>query len=291
MNRYYKNSLKVFLLLVAYAGLMVPFSGYMSQKPFVEKIGFIPQPQVLKTLVGDQGLVVADLLVFKALFYFGGLVENTPAEFILPADYTSIYQTIAAAVKLDPYNQDAYYFVQAAMSWHPQRVKLANALLEYGMAYRDWDYQLPFFLGFNYAYFLKDYPHAAKYYARAAELSGQPLLASLAGRYFYESQQTDLALSYMRAMEQSASNDTIKRTFQVRISAFQEVKRIETALARYKEKFGSVSVDISELLRLGYLQDAPVDPYGGRFYIDDQGRVRSTSKFAYATGSGGDQQR
>ena len=288
---HYKKILLLVCLLVAYLSLIVPFSSYMRSKPFAEKLGYIPQPAVLKAVAGDQKVLLADLLVLKSLFYFGSLVETRPAEMILPTDYASIYQTIDAAVKLDPYNQDAYYFAQAALSWHHERVKQANALLEYGQRFRDWDYQLPFFLGFNYAYFLHDYENAAKYYAQAAEISGDYLLANLAGRYLYESKQTELALTYLQAMAKSAKNDAIKETFQVRILALQEVQRIETALSRYQADFGDIAVTIEDLLQRGYLQGAPVDPYGGKFFINDAGRVRSTSKFAYAGGKDGKEER
>lgn len=275
------------ILLLLYVALLFPFSAYMKSKPFVEKLGYLPRPEVIVFAAADQKYALADLLVKKALFYFGGLVETTSAEFILPADYEGIYRTLAAAVKLDPYNQDAYYFVQAAMSWHTERVKQANLLLEYGMHYRNWDYQLPFFLGFNYAYFLKDYANAAKYYQKAAELTGDPLLANLAGRYFYESRRTDLALSYMTAMELSATNPAIKKSFQVRIAAFRQVKEIETALKDYLRDFHGEKPTIDILLDKGYLKEPPVDPYGGEFFIDPTGQVRSTSKFAYAgVGSG-----
>lgn len=291
MRHYLKLIALPLCLAVAYFSLIVPFSTYMRSKPFAEKLGYVPQPAVLKAAAGDQKVLLADLLVMKSLFYFGSLVETTPAELILPADYASIFQTIDAAVKLDPYNQDAYYFAQAALSWHPERVKQANTLLEYGLQFRDWDYQLPFFLGFNYAYFVHDYEQAAKYYAKAAEISGDPLLASLAGRYLYESQQTALALTYMQAMEKNAKNEAIKKTFQVRIRALQEVQRIETALARYQADFGDIPVTIDDLLRRGYLKETPVDPYGGKFFINAAGRVRSTSKFAYAGVKNGEEQR
>src|ERR1035437_4961022 len=51
------------------------------------------------------------------------------------------------------------------------------------MKYRTWDWQLPFFAGFNSAFFLKDYAAAARYYQRAGELSGSDLSRLLAGRY------------------------------------------------------------------------------------------------------------
>ena len=98
----------------------------MHNKPFVEKLGYVPQAEVLKFVTADQKMFVADSLVMKTLFYFGSLVEKSTAKFILPPDYFSIYKTIETAVKLDPYNMDAYYFAQAVMVWDAKRVKEAN---------------------------------------------------------------------------------------------------------------------------------------------------------------------
>ena len=275
------NKLFLPLSVAAYLMLIVPFTGYMKAKPFVEKLGFVPQPEVLKLAAADQRNFLADSLVMKALFYFGSLVEKSSAKFVLPPDYFSIYKTIETSVQLDPYNLDAYYFAQAVIAWDAKRVKEANALLEYGIKYRDWDYQLPFFLGFNYAYFLKDYQQAAKYYQLAAELSGEPLLASLAGRYMFESGQTDLALAYLETMEKGARNDAIKKNFSVRLEAFREAKRVESAIRLFAADHGVPPPSIDALLEKGYLKRAPVDPYGGKFFIDEQGQVRSTSKFAF----------
>ena len=272
----------LFILVACYCAVLLPFTAYMKNKPFVEKLGYVPQAEVLRFISADQKYCVADILVMKSLFYFGSLVERSTPKIPLPPDYFSIYKTIETAVKLDPYNLDAYYFAQAVIVWDAKRVGEANALLEYGMKYRTWDYLLPFFAGFNYAYFLKDYPKAAGCYEKAAALSGEPLYATLAGRYLYESGQTELALAYLSAMEKSARNASIQKTFHVRIVAFEVVKKVEVALARYREAHKGPFPTVEDLLRMGYLAEPPVDPYGGKFYIDDKGHVRSTSKFAFA---------
>ncbi len=60
----------------------------------------------------------------------------------------------------------------AIIVWGAGLVSATNELPEYGMRYRTWDYYLPFFAGFNYAYFLKDYENAARCYKRVGELTG-----------------------------------------------------------------------------------------------------------------------
>jgi tetratricopeptide (TPR) repeat protein len=149
------------------------------------------------------------------------------------------------------------------------------------MRYRDWDYYLPYFAGFNYAFFLKDYANAAIYYKRAGELLGTDLPINLAGRYMYESGRTDMAIAYLREMIRGAGNEAVKNSLQIRLNAFEAVRTIEQAKGPFHRTFHRYPVSVEELIRKGYLKELPVDPYGGMFYIDNQGMVRSTSKFAF----------
>jgi len=270
------------VLVGCYVALLLPLTDYLRHKPFAEKLGYVPQAEVLKFAAADQRLLLADTLVIKTLIYFGTLVEKSSAKMDLPPDYFSVFRMIETAIRINPYNSDAYYFAQAILVWDAKRIREANALLEYGLKYRSDDYLLPYFLGFNYSYFLKDYRKAAQYFQLAGELSGEPLFASLAGRYLYEAGQTDLALAYLVGMEKSAQNPAIKKSFQVRIAAFRQVKAVEEAVKTFQGQVGSPPRSIDELLARGFLREKPVDPYGGEFYLDPQGQVRTTSKFAFA---------
>jgi tetratricopeptide (TPR) repeat protein len=186
------------------------------------------------------------------------------------------------AVKLDPYNMDAYYFSQGFLTWDVKQFKLANDLLDYGMKYRTWDWYLPFFAGFNSAYFLHDYKKAAEYYKRAGELSGSDLHKSLAGRYLHESGQTDLAIIYLSAIAKGERNPAMKKNYLLRLNAFKEVRRIEMARDHYRELRGTFPTSIDQLLAAGLLSPPPKDPYGGQFYLEQDGNVKTTSKFAFA---------
>ena len=146
-------------------------------------------------------------------------------------------------------------------------------------SYRTWDFQLPFFAGFNYAYFLKDYDNAAKQYQRAAELSGNALFANLAGRYFQEAGQTEMAFRYLSMMVQQTSNAAIRQSFLLRLKAFQEVQKIEQARDRFVATKKRLPGSLAELKELGFLETVPRDPYGGTFFLSSDGQVRTTSKF------------
>jgi tetratricopeptide (TPR) repeat protein len=269
--------------LALYMAVIGPFSSYMREKPITEKLGYVPSIKVLKPVSADQKELVSAFLVMKVLMYFGGLLQKQQNEMAIPADYPAMSRLIHNAVKLDPYNMDAYYFGQAILVWDVGKVDLANELLDYGMQYRTWDWYLPYFAGFNHAYFLKDSAAAAHYYRRAADLSGFDLYKKLAGRYMQESGRTDLALSYLIAMEKGEKNPALKKSFRIRIKAFQEVRRIEIARDKYRETTGALPATVDTLVREGLLSPPPVDPYGGRFFLEQDGRVSTTSKFAFAT--------
>jgi len=280
--------LPIILLLggfICYGLLILPFSTYMRNKPIEEKLGYMPSVAVVKALAADQRELAGASLVMKVMMYYGGLLGKAQGGHLLaaPPDLPGMSRLLHGAVQLDPYNMDAYYFAQGFLTWDAKQFKIANNLLEYGMKYRTWDWYLPFFAGFNYAYFLKDYPKAAQYYQRAGDLSGNDLYKSLAGRYLQEAGRTDLAIAYLAAMEQQEPNQVLKRNYQIRLQAFKEVRRIEQARDRYKTEHGMLPFSLEQLLRAGYLAPLPVDPYGGRFYLEPDGKVATTSKFAFAT--------
>jgi tetratricopeptide (TPR) repeat protein len=276
-----KSRVLLLILLLLYLVIIFPFTSYMKNKPFVEKMGYIPAPEFLRLVSADQKQTLAAVLMMKTIIYYGGQVERSKNHIAVAVDYPGMFQAISASAKLDPYNMDIYYFSQAVLVWDVRQVEIANDLLKYGMRYRDWDYYLPFFAGFNYAFFLKDYVNAAKYYKRVGEIVGTDLPMNLAGRYMYESGRTDMAISYLTEMIRGAGNDAVKNSLQTRLNAFQAVRIIEKAKDAFFRKYHRYPASVEELLRKGYLKEQPVDPYGGQFFIDKQGMVRSTSKFAF----------
>ncbi|GFO64379.1 hypothetical protein GMPD_22980 [Geomonas paludis] len=269
--------------LLAYAAVIGPFTAYMRDKPMEEKLGYVPSVKVMKSVSVDQKELAGASLVFKVLMYYGTLMGQAPKGTILkdPGDLQGMSRLLHGAVQLDPYNMDAYYFAQGILTWDAHQYQVANALLDYGMKYRNWDWFLPFFAGFNNAYFLKDYKKAAHYYDLAGDLSGEPLYKSLASRYMQESGQTDLAIAYLSGMVKTAKNDAVRKSYQLRLQAFLEVSRIEKARDRFARERGGMPASLEDLVRSGYLKPAPVDPYGGTFYLEPDGKVATTSKFAF----------
>lgn len=276
-----------FVCLICYLLLIGPFTSYLARKPFVEKLGYVPSVTALKSIAADHKELVAASLVMKVMMYFGGLLEKADNQLSVPPDYMAMSRLLHGAVKMDPYNMDAYYFAQGFLSWDVKQFKLANDLLDYGMKFRTWDWYLPFFAGFNSAYFLKDYAAAAKYYQRAGELSGSDLSKLLAGRYMQESGQTELAIGYLFMMAKGEKNPALQKNYHIRLKAFSEARRIEVARDHYLETRKHMPESVEQLISGGLLSPPPRDPYGGQFYLDADGKVTTTSKYAFS-GTGKD---
>jgi len=276
------------VLLLLYAALLGPVRMQMSQRPFAEKLGLIPHPQALKALAPDFQELLGAAILGRVTLYFGSLVGNLDDPRLLSreVDYPAMSRAMHAAVQLDPYNMDAYYFGQAVLVWDVGQYQLANELLDYGMKYRDWDWQLPFFAGFNQAFFLHDLEKAGEMFMRAGELSGSAMFKTLAGRYLQQAGRTQTAIVYLKSQLKGASHPAVRRSLQTRVQAFEEVRRVEVARDRHLLLFALPPLTIDDLLAGGLLTNRPIDPYGGSFFLSADGEVLTTSRFSYVLGSG-----
>lgn len=254
----------------------------MNSRPIAIKLGLMPEAKLLKVAAADYKQLLAQQAVVRVLFYFGSLVDPAARVVTTTPDFFRMFTTLQQSVLLDPYNMDAYYFTQAAFTWELHKIKEVNNLLDYGMKYRTWDPLLPFYAAFNCAYFNKDYLSASKYMKMAAERSKEPLFTNLAARYFHEAGLTEIGIAFVEQMDKTTIDPRIKKLYRLRRDALRAVQLIESALQNYKTHVGRPPVEIEQLVSGGYLEKVPDDPYGGRFYLASDGRVRSTSKFALA---------
>lgn len=269
------------ILILMYGAVIFPFVSYLKDRPVAVKLGYLPEAEVMRMVAGDQRYLLAEFCVVKVLFYFGTIIEKQKNMITVKPEYFNMFKTLETAVKLDPYNMDSYYFTQAAFTWEVGRAKDVNRILAYGMKYRTWDWTLPFYAAFNSAYFLKEYADAAKYMEKAADISGNPLLTNLAARYFYESGRNDLGILFLETMEKGAKDKKVKRVYSLRKQALTAAQMLGDAVNRFKKMKGRLPVNLGEMISAGVIVSIPDDPYGGTFYLDESGMVRSTSKFAF----------
>lgn len=272
------------VLVIAIAATTYMQTKFLSERPTILKLGPVPHAGLLKTLAGEHRTSLAMRSVIRVMFYFGSFFEPDDNRLQDSPEYFNMFQHLVTSVKLDPYNIDAYYFSQAAFTWEIGQAKAVNELLDYGMQYRTWDYWLPFYAGFNAAYFLKDYAKAAEYMRIAAEMSNNSLFTNLAARYFHEAGEAGLGLVFLETMAKGAKSEKVRRIYELRIEALKAVRQIEEAMKEFVLKYNKRPAELNILVENNLLLDIPRDPYGGEFYLDESGKVRTTSQFALTSG-------
>ncbi len=270
-----------FICLVIY---MPHFEQGMKMRPSSVKLGFVPQGRLYGALLGGFRWFEGDYYTFKSVIYYGEKTKDIMHRNYKGVEYYNLYRIIEAAILLNPYNEDAYYFAQGAFTWGIGQVRAVNGLLKYVYRYRPWDFQIPFFLGFNYAYFLHDYKNAAYYFKQAADMTHSSLFTNLAARYFYEGGEIKLGISYLEYMIKNTKNRSVKKIYERRLKALIDIDILSQGVLKYKKKYGKMPKNLKELVDVGIIGKIPDDPYGGTFYITKDGKIKTTSKLAKGIG-------
>lgn len=266
------------ILLLSSATIVTKLNFYLEHRPVAVKLGYSPGAGILKLISCDQRYILAEWNVLKVIFYYGSLIENLKNNILIQPEYYEMFKNIETSVELDPYNMDAYYFAQAAFTWDVGHAQDVNRLLDYGMRFRTWDYYLPYFAGFNSAYFLKKPKEAAAYFKKAAEITENSLFTTLAARYLYDSDQTEVAILFLNSMIEKSTDKSEKEIYIRRLKALQSIYEISEAVSKFEKINNRKPTGLQELITTNILLEIPADPYGGSFYLDENGRVRTTSQ-------------
>jgi tetratricopeptide (TPR) repeat protein len=266
--------------LVLFVGSLYPLTRTRGQQAPDLRLGFYPPAPVAKALSADHYHFLSQVILLNCMFYYGSTIERRQAP-----NWGRMYDALFTSARLDPYNMDTYYLTQAVLPWEARLVKPTIELLEYGFAHRPWDWYLPLFLSFDYVYFLRDYEKAGYYMAKAAALNPRAgYFYTLSARYFYEAGRTAFALAYLKELIATERNEHIRQMMITRAEALEAILRLEQAVSAFQERYHRLPRDLDEVKRAGLIDRMPVDPYGGTFYLDNQGRVRTTSKLAKPQG-------
>ncbi|HYA87069.1 MAG TPA: hypothetical protein VEI57_08415 [Nitrospirota bacterium] len=265
---------------------MVLIAGYALVFPSFEKVrypvkeaqarGLILPPPVVNLLALEFKTITADFLFARASQYYGG--RSFRPGIWTKNDYVWLYNNLLVTTELDPYFQDPYYFGNAIFTWGAGAINDADVLLEKGTNARTWDWQLPFFLGFNKFYFLHDNKGGADDLLIAAKRPGAwdglPMLAS---RLYSDAGRTENAIDFLEIIAKNENNVKIKVNYEIRLDALKSILEIEKAVSRYKIRMKKLPKDIHVLVKSGKLAEIPKDPYGGQFYLEKDGSVKTTS--------------
>lgn len=248
-------------------------------KPRHEQLFTIPT-NLLRVMSGQFKESAADVSFLNVLTYLGSARTQSDTKRYLPEQYAWVHNTLNNAAELDPYFLDPYYLMNSALVWDHYKVDEVLPVMAKGADLRTWDSMLPYFVGFNYYYFLTNGELSVQYLKLASQRSGgNPFYDVLAARIAYKVNKTEFGIAYLEQQIHQAELEG--RLYSVeplksRLEVLKGIRKIELAVEAYQKLFFRFPQDINELVKLGMLDSIPQDDLGGRYYLDAQGRVKST---------------
>jgi len=280
MRQVLRSAFLLAVLIVLHVIILQRAATESKRLPAVRESGIlIPVPVLIISSLEYKGFV-SDLLFIKALIFRGSSYERKDVPRITPDEWQWFNGILIASTTLDPYFIDPYYLANAHMTWEAGMVRETNELLEKGTTYRDWDWLLPFYAGFNSFFFLHDNEKAVELLSKSSERPGpREQLLSLAARLAYTDKKTENAIIFLAAILEKTEDRELRIQYMTRIHALQARLLLEKGVASYKKKHGRYPTVLQDLVKTGIITEIPKDPYGGNFTVDPQGRVESSSDF------------
>lgn len=264
------------LLLALHTIGLRHLDGFRASGPSLQIDYVLPGPILRVSALEFDGLA-SDLLFLKATTFYGERAYKRIR--LLPEDWDRLTQVLQGAADLDPKFLDPYHFGEMVLTWDAGRPTDANRLLERALRHRPSDWVIPFYLGFNYFYFLHDSAKGAEYLMAASRLpESHGFLGLLAARLSTQAGRTEAAIIFLDEIAASTADPLLKQQIVQRGEALKAIAVIERGIVVFQQRSGKAPDRVEQLLEARVLKTLPRDPYGGRFFLDEQGRVQTTSR-------------
>jgi len=262
------------LALVSSYVIQLGLDAEKSSRSQVEGFMYLPDPRYIETASLGYDSLAADIIWLRTI--------QTLGNFELSGEEVEwCYKALDTLTSVDPYFVEAYESGGLIFTLNEDKVDLADKLLEKGVYYNPDVWQLKYYLGFNYYYFMNDYEKAAKYLTEAAEIEGSPsYLPYLASRVSVTAKRPEFALEFLQRMYEQVQDERMRESYLRRMNEIRTdiiLQKLQEVLDAYVADTGRRPQRLRMLVSEGYLKRVPDDPSGGEFFIDVDGKIRSTS--------------
>lgn len=267
-----KRSVQSWGTLLTAAGALLfsvaqaPLEAMPRKQPSVEmQVSLPPFVQIIMA-AGDRYLA-ANLAGFRTLV--------ASSDKMGPENYRVQARVQSDAARFNPAHGDNYYLAAALLPWNGQ-VEAAQFILKSATEARPFDWQPPFYFGFNLLHFLKRPDEAALWLRRAASHTGDDLqalqLQQMAGRWVATGEDIGFAIRLHRAMAKETRHKAFAAFLENRASRLENLMRIDEAAKRFRDERGRFPGNLEEIREGGYLASVPIDPFGAVYGMDSSGK-------------------
>ncbi len=250
---------------------------------FDEQLLFLPNARLLNYFTAGLNTVIADILWVKTILYMSQEFHSQSRKF------TWLDHMCTTVTRLDPYFTGAYVN-GATLCAAIGNDEVADRILRNGIRHRPDRWELPFEMAKLYILNRRDRPEAPAYSSFfliwAAQLSEGKQAEDLSrwaeaiqlqhnlkeeGRRIWENVLRTSGSSLMRQIAE-------RKLREMDLHDLLEI--LQKKVDAYTRQEGHAPASLDDLVTAGLLPRVPVDPLGGKLFIDNKGRVNSTALVA-----------
>ena len=264
------------LLGVVVTGTSAKLQSIPSASSGAAEVVYLPDARLLRPLVLGYDNVLANVLWFRTISYFGGHYEGD-------RKYPWLARMCDLVTDLDPRAEHVYRFAGLILPWEANEVDEGIRLLEKGVRNLPESWLLHYYLGMTHYFFRNDADAAAQYLATAARLPGAPpLVTRVAALMSGRRANPGTSIQFLRELLKNADSDQMREvlTRSLEDAEFRATASgLQVAVDAYRQQVGSIPPTMDALFERGIMRGAlPKDPYGGRWEVDQStGRLRSST--------------
>ncbi len=235
---------------------------------------YLPRAEYLRPLSLGYHNVLADILWFRAINYFGKHYRQDRT-------YPWLGHMCELVTDLDPNAKHVYRFAGLILPWEVGDVDGGIRILEKGVKALPNSWELAYYLGFNYFFFQNDAEKAAEHFQRAAKLpDAHHSVSRLAAVLTTEASGPDKTLAFLRDLQSNIDSPQVRKVVDRNLretAAAKITKQLDEAIALYTKSLGHPPNSIEDLVRANIIHALPPDPLGGTFEIGPDGSARSST--------------
>ena len=231
---------------------------------------YVPALDYLRVVSGSYRSFAADIFYIRGVLAIAEKVKGRNAW------VNWVQKNFELAVRLDPKLIQGYFFAGAVIGKDKLGINKGIKFLKRGIKRNPDEWELPYWLGFNY-YQLGDYLKAVAYYRRASNLPGAPeFLKSIQPMLYYKGRRADLGIIYLEGLLKSVKEKRQLKWVKKKINWLKGIVLLEAKVHKFKVLYGSFPCSLKDLVKRGLIDKIPRDVFGMGYYLDKKsGKVRS----------------
>jgi tetratricopeptide (TPR) repeat protein len=271
-----RTSIRGWLLLLVLASALVAVTSKQRRGdagPALE-VTYVPAGRALSALAPGARLSIANYYWLLTVQYLGD-------QSLRSGDFAQLFPLVDLVTDLDPEHGYAYQTAGIALS-SAGRLDESDRILKKGIdrGPKWWTY--PFYLAFNSFFYRHDYETAARWADLAARTPGASTnISHLALSLKSKAGRPEDAIALLDELRGKALDEATERALdeQYKLAVLQrDFAALDAAVERFRESRGRPPSRLEEVVAAGLLTAIPPDPFGGQYYVDQDGRVHASER-------------